>query len=476
MSTRELERVEIFGRVASKQLRLLDAMLLLELSYRQVKRLWKRFRKDGAEALKHGNAGRSSNRAKATSFRQQVLQRVREKYWGEEEERFGPTLAAEHLGAEDGLQVDGETLRRWMLAEGLWSRQRKRQSYRRRRERKAHFGELVQMDGSFHAWFERRGPRGCLLNMVDDATGINHGRLGKEETIWAAVAVLRGWIEQYEVPLALYTDWKNLYKRRATVKEQLAGVVPETQFGRMCTRLGIQIIAALAAGQGEGGAPPWHPPGSAGEEAAAARHTGLCGRQCVPDETVSARAQPALRTTGVAEAGLSSSGADSAGAAGDLPFGNPAPHRQRLGGTLSHALPATAAQESGLVGGQAARHRVRVRRREPGNLLPGRADRVRGDGREAPAAGETRYSYALAAVETQAAGSSIGVCGGGSCHRACRWGASLRFAVSDAKSASPTATLREAPSDNLPLFGKLAITTKRGHFYRVKKGDISNEV
>jgi len=244
MSTRELERVEIFGRVASKQLRLLDAMLLLELSYRQVKRLWKRFRKDGAEALKHGNAGRSSNRAKATSFRQQVLQRVREKYWGEEEERFGPTLAAEHLGAEDGLQVDGETLRRWMLAEGLWSRQRKRQSYRRRRERKAHFGELVQMDGSFHAWFERRGPRGCLLNMVDDATGINHGRLGKEETIWAAVAVLRGWIEQYEVPLALYTDWKNLYKRRATVKEQLAGVVPETQFGRMCTRLGIQIIAA----------------------------------------------------------------------------------------------------------------------------------------------------------------------------------------------------------------------------------------
>src|SRR5690349_8489212 len=80
-------------------------------------------------------------------------------------ERCGPTLAAEHLAAEDGLRVDAETLRRWMLAEGLWSRERRRRPHRRRRERKEHFGEMVQMDGSFHAWLEERGPQGCLMDL-----------------------------------------------------------------------------------------------------------------------------------------------------------------------------------------------------------------------------------------------------------------------------------------------------------------------
>ena len=90
----------------------------------------------------------------------------------------GPTLAAEHLADEDGLEVGEETLRCWMLAEGLWSRMRKRKAHRKRRERRQHFGDLVQMDGSFHRWFEERGPRGCLMNMVDDATTTTCCRLG----------------------------------------------------------------------------------------------------------------------------------------------------------------------------------------------------------------------------------------------------------------------------------------------------------
>lgn len=173
-----------------------------------------------------------------------MLALIREKYSGDVATRFGPTLLAEHLASEDGLTIDHETLRRWMLAEGLWSRQRKRASYRQRRARKAHFGELVQLDGSFHAWYERRGPTRCLITMVDDATSRSAGRLSDEETIWAAVAVLRGWIEQYGVPLALYTDWKNVYARAATEAEHAAGTVPQTQFGRMCAALGIQIIPA----------------------------------------------------------------------------------------------------------------------------------------------------------------------------------------------------------------------------------------
>jgi hypothetical protein len=102
----------------------------------------------------------------------------------------------------------------------------------------------VQLDGSFHDWLEGRGPRGCLMNMVDDATSTTEARMGKEETIWAAVEVLRAWIGKYGVPRALYTDWKNVYLRKATSGEQLRGEKPVTQFGRMCQKLGIRILAA----------------------------------------------------------------------------------------------------------------------------------------------------------------------------------------------------------------------------------------
>src|SRR6267154_1009074 len=244
MSKRELGRVEVLTRVRSKQLRVVDASRLLRVSYRQAKRLWKRYRDEGAAGLQHRSAGCRSNRAHDEKFRQKVLRRVREKYGGAVGQRFGPTLAAEHLESEDGLKVHAETLRRWMLAEGLWSRERKRRRHHLRRERKEHFGEMVQMDGSFHAWLEERGPRGCLIDLVDDATSTTWAQLGEQETIWAVADALRAWIERYGVPQSVYVDWKNLYKRVATVKEQLRGEEPVTQFGRMCAKLGIAVIAA----------------------------------------------------------------------------------------------------------------------------------------------------------------------------------------------------------------------------------------
>jgi transposase len=244
MSQEELRRVEVLVRVRSGQLRVVDASQLMGVSYRQAKRLWKRYRKEGPAGLKHRSAGRTSNRAYGPKFRQQVLRLVREKYGGGVGERFGPTLAAEHLSAEDGLGVNVETLRLWMLEAGLWSRERKRRKHRRRRERKEHFGELVQMDGSFHRWLEERGPEGCLIDMADDATNTTRAQLGEQETIWAVADGLRRWIERYGVPQALYVDWKNLYKRPATPREQLRGEEPMTQFGRMCAKLGIELIAA----------------------------------------------------------------------------------------------------------------------------------------------------------------------------------------------------------------------------------------
>src|SRR6202166_2786508 len=244
MSRRELRHVEVLARVKSKELQLTEAASLLWWSYRQTKRLWRRYRGEGAAGLKHRSAGRASPRAKPAGFRRRVLQLVREKYGGGVGERFGPTLAAEHLASEDQMRIDAETLRRWMLEAGLWSRERKRKPHRQRRQRRRHFGELVQMDGSFHDWLEQRGRRGCLMNMVDDATSRVELRLGDEETIWAAANTLRAWIGKYGVRQALYVDWKNLYKRVATAGEQMRGEEPVTQFGRMCEKLGIGIIAA----------------------------------------------------------------------------------------------------------------------------------------------------------------------------------------------------------------------------------------
>ena len=244
MSQRELRRAAVLLQVKEGHWSLKQAAERMELSYRQAKRLWKRYRVKGAEGLVHGNVGRASNRAKPRRLRQRVLKLIGRKYGGEPGKRFGPTLVAEHLAEEDGIELGVETVRGWMLAAGLWSRERKGRGHRRRRERKAHFGELVQLDGSFHDWLEGRGPRGCLMNMVDDATGTTLCRMGKEETIWAAVGVLRAWIEQNGVPQALYTDWKNVYVREPNAQEKLRGEEPVTQFGRMCQALGIKIIAA----------------------------------------------------------------------------------------------------------------------------------------------------------------------------------------------------------------------------------------
>lgn len=239
MSRKELQRAGELARVKAGELRLRDAAELMRLSYRQAKRLWRRYQAGGAAKLKHGNAGRRSNRRRPEKELRKILGKVEGKYGG-----FGPTLAAEHLASEDQLQVHPETLRRWMLEAGLWKRARKRKAHRKRRDRRAHFGELVQMDGSFHEWYQERGPKACLMNMVDDATSTVEARLGDEETIWAAARVLRQWIEKYGVPLALYTDWKNVYVREPTEKELLHGKVPVTQFGRMCQKLDIRIIAA----------------------------------------------------------------------------------------------------------------------------------------------------------------------------------------------------------------------------------------
>jgi len=243
MSVRELKRAAVLARVRAGDLTLRHASEVLGVSYRQAKRLWKRFRQNGAVGVRHRSVGRRSSRRKPAAFRRKVLARVRREFAGDAtHERFGPTLAAEHLAEEYGVVIHHETLRRWMLAAGLWSRARAAPAHRKRRERKAHFGELVQLDGSFEPWLEDRGPTACLMDLVDDATGRCGLRFEPTESCWGAVRSLRAWMAAYGIPKALYTDWHAVYVRKPTEAELAAGTVALTQFGRMCATLGIRII------------------------------------------------------------------------------------------------------------------------------------------------------------------------------------------------------------------------------------------
>lgn len=242
MSAKERRRKSVFDEVLAGRLTIRAASGRLGLSYRQCLRSYARFRVEGDAGLVHRRRGRPSNRGRPREFRDKVIRRYRERYAKDE---LGPTLAAEKLSAE-GLVVDHETLRRWLLASGDWRKRRRHRAHRSRRERRAHRGELVQMDGSFHPWFSQEHDTACLMNMVDDATGETMALLDEQETTEAAMRLLWHWIDRYGIPVALYTDKRNVYitNREPTVAEQLADEEPKTAFGKACDKLGIAIIAA----------------------------------------------------------------------------------------------------------------------------------------------------------------------------------------------------------------------------------------
>ena len=210
------------------------------MSTRQMSRIKGRYTREGAGGLVHRSRGRRSNRGSAEGVREACLGVYRERLGG-----FGPTLAAEKLQEWGVAEVDHETMRRWLMADGQWQRKRKRGPHRQWRQRRARFGELVQVDGSHHDWFGT-GERQCLMNFVDDATGTTLAWMCEEETTAAAMRVLWTWIETYGIPQVLYCDRKTVYitDREPTVAEVLAGDDPLTAFGQACKKLGIRIMAA----------------------------------------------------------------------------------------------------------------------------------------------------------------------------------------------------------------------------------------
>ncbi len=243
MSEKERVRSGELRRVQSGEQRLIQAAARMGLSYRQAKRVWFRYREQGDAGLVHLSRGRPSNRRKPESVRQRCLKLYREQLEG-----FGPTLASELLAERWELEVDHETLRRWLLAEGQWRIRRRRPRHRRWRERRKRFGELVQMDGSHHDWFGQ-GRKDCLMAVIDDATSRRRTWMASGETTVDALKLLWLWVESHGIPRSLYVDRKSVYitEREPTVEEQLAGRPPATAFGRVCQKLDIEIIAAGSA-------------------------------------------------------------------------------------------------------------------------------------------------------------------------------------------------------------------------------------
>ncbi len=239
MSSKEISRLEVMQRLKEKRLRQKEAAQLLGLSVRQVKRLWKSYRKEAAKGLVSKKRGRVSNNHLDAGVVQDVLDLLKSKY-----SDFGPTLAHEKIVEVHRIQISRESVRKIMVEEGLWKeRRKKKEAVHQMRERRACYGELVQIDGSDHAWFEERGERCTLLVFIDDATG----RLVElwfvpDETFFAYCAAARSYFEREGKPLAFYSDKHGMFR---VTNPQPAGTTSGlTQFGRAMQELDIQIICA----------------------------------------------------------------------------------------------------------------------------------------------------------------------------------------------------------------------------------------
>lgn len=245
MNKKELLRKSIFDLVKLGQLTRLDASKRLYLSYRQTKRAYQRYLKEGDAGLIHRSRGKASPRALSLEVKKTVLALYEEKYWD-----FGPTLASEKLLEDDNMKLHAETLRLWLKAAGLWQPKRQRKAHRSRRTRRSRFGELLQLDGSIHSWFAGIATKQCLMNLIDDATGKTLALLDTGETTDAAFRLLKWWIKLHGIPMAIYVDLKSLYispkSLRHTDEDDL--VEPEwlTHFSKGCKVLGIEVIKAYS--------------------------------------------------------------------------------------------------------------------------------------------------------------------------------------------------------------------------------------
>ena len=237
MSECELNRVEILAQIDDGRLTVDNAANLLDLTRRQVFRLLKRYRQDGASAIRHKARGKPPNNRIHHAKRDYALSLVKENY-----PDFGPTLAAEKLTEHHGFTVSRETLRKWMIEDGIWLSRKQRRTFHQPRLRRECYGELIQIDGSDHRWFEDRGDPCTLLVFIDDASStLMELRFVKSESTFSYFEALEGYLVQHGRPVAFYSDKHTVFRVSKTDAKNGAGM---TQFGRALNELNIEILCA----------------------------------------------------------------------------------------------------------------------------------------------------------------------------------------------------------------------------------------
>lgn len=243
MRQRELKRLHVIHKVIEGELTQVAASELISLSERQIRRIVRRIQQEGDGGILHKSRGCRSTREIPKKLRERIVDLYRQKYQG-----FGPTLAAEKLFEIDSIKVSKETVRTLLINSGEWQKGRKHRPHRQWRQRKEHKGELVQMDGSHHAWFEERGPKCVLMAYIDDAPGRVYGRFYEYEGTIPAMDSFKRYTRRFGIPMKLYLDRHTTYKSavRPTMQEQIQGIEHTSQFERAMKELGVAVVHAFS--------------------------------------------------------------------------------------------------------------------------------------------------------------------------------------------------------------------------------------
>lgn len=241
MSQKELKRLHIIHKVLDKRIRQIDAAGLLRLCAKQISRIVRRVREEGDKGIIHKSRGESSHNTTPKKKKDKIISLYKKKY-----NDFGPLLASEKLFEINKLRVSDETLRNWLIAEGLWIKNRKHKKHRKWRERKHFFGEMIQADGSHHDWLEERGPKCVLMGYIDDATNNVYARFFEYEGIFPFMDSFKRYIKKYGIPHSVYLDMHSTYKssKKPTIEDQLESREPLSEVGRALKELDVEVIYA----------------------------------------------------------------------------------------------------------------------------------------------------------------------------------------------------------------------------------------
>jgi transposase len=241
MTQEELKRLHVIHKSLDRSITQVEAAGIIGVCLRQVQRIVRIVRAEGDKGIIHKSRGKVSNRALPDKIKDKVLKLYKEKY-----PDFGPTLATEKLFEIDKIKINNETLRLWLLGAGISYKKRKLRPHRQWRQRKQCFGQMIQLDGSHHDWFEGRGEKCVLMGYIDDATGNPFGRFYAYEGTLPAMDSFKSYIKKYGIPVSIYLDKHTTYKsnKKQTIEDELNDIEPLSQFARAAKELSVNLIYA----------------------------------------------------------------------------------------------------------------------------------------------------------------------------------------------------------------------------------------